>query len=153
MYHCIMYHCYISQAHINAIYACSHPYLLKMDRDHFPILYKPRALLHFHLIVQLPVNHRRMTLQSDLQGTPLYVHHHILPLQTEAHIERHNQLREDLTVEILGRGSFKFFYRYIILLNYFNRHFSTIPIKNGCLCCIDSAAVPGSMLERRLSIG
>lgn len=73
---------------------CTTSHLLKMDCDYFPIFNEPRALLHLHFTEQLSVNHRCLSLQTDSQRTPLYVHNHILPFHTKVHIEWNYELLE-----------------------------------------------------------
>ena len=67
-------------------------HLLQMDRDHLPVVDEPGALLHLDLVVQLPLDDGGVSLQADLQGAPLDVHHHVSPLDAEVDVERHRQL-------------------------------------------------------------
>lgn len=67
-------------------------YLLQMHGDCFTIFNQPGALLHLHFIEKLSIDDRRMTLQANFEAPSLDIHHHILPLQPEVHLERDGQL-------------------------------------------------------------
>lgn len=70
-------------------------YLLKVDGHDLPFIDEPGALLHLHLVEQRRVDDGQVALQAQLQVPSLDVHHHILPLQTELHVERHYELVKD----------------------------------------------------------
>lgn len=68
-------------------------YLLQVHSDCFAILDEPGALLHLDLVEELPINDRRVALQAHLEAASLDIHHHVLALQPEAHLEGHGQLQ------------------------------------------------------------
>lgn len=51
------------------------PYLLQCEHDDMLVLNRPERVLHLHMLVQLPVNEERMSLQADLQRRIFNVHH------------------------------------------------------------------------------
>lgn len=63
-----------------------------MHGDCFTIFNQPGALLHLHFIEKLSINDRRMALQANSEAPSLDIHHHVFPLQPEAHLERDGQL-------------------------------------------------------------
>ena len=67
-------------------------YLLQVHGDCFTIFNQPGALLHLHFIEKLSINDRRMALQANFEASSLDIHHHVLPLQPEVHLERDGQL-------------------------------------------------------------
>lgn len=69
-------------------------YLLQVHGDRFAILNEPGALLHLDLVEELPINDRGVALEADLEAASLDIHHHVLALQPEAHLEGHSQLQQ-----------------------------------------------------------
>lgn len=69
-------------------------YLLQVHGDCFTILNQPGTLLHLHFIEKFSINNRRMTFQANSEAPSLDIHHHILPLQPEGHLERDGQLEQ-----------------------------------------------------------
>lgn len=69
-------------------------YLLQVHGDCFTIFNQPGALLHLHFIEELSIENRRMAFQANSEAPSLDIHHHILPLQPEVHLERDGQLEQ-----------------------------------------------------------
>lgn len=69
-------------------------YLFQVHSDCFTILNEPGALLHLDLIEELPINDWRVALEAHPEPASLDVHHHVLALQPEAHLEGHSQLQQ-----------------------------------------------------------
>lgn len=80
-----------------------------MDSNNFAIVDEPGALLDLHLVVELAFNNGGVSLQADLDGASMDVHHYVFPLNAELHVERHAQLEEDIQTYVVG---FSFIYSY-----------------------------------------
>lgn len=69
-------------------------YLLQVHGDCFTIFNQPGTLLHLHFVEKLSINNRRMAFQANSEAPSLDIHHHVLPLQPEGHLERDGQLEQ-----------------------------------------------------------